>query len=309
MNKEKTAVSARPTTARARLQVMLLAVWFVLLAHPIEGRPFYYSEEKDCETVFRAERRVAPPQKGKSLLVVYDDLTCMSQSDQHDAAVFPYSGNFIPADNIECNIPIRLKLRAPAQLDGDVDMRLFAYLELKKLQEEYKELRRRAQEVLTELSDASSGSGRLLSGQALSGEPISQEMSELERRMDILIASGPDQQGAQSLRSEDLLSSSGRASMPQGGGSGPFVAGSPAGNPANATDKLIDPRTFESSGPALSLSERPRAIAGEEAPLPWIFRAALGTLSFVMANKTEMAILGSALFLIVTILGYLNSRR
>jgi hypothetical protein len=288
---------------------MLLAVWFVLLAHPIEGHAFYYSEENDCETVFRAERRAAPPQGGKSLLVVYDGLSCMSQNDQHDAAVFPYSGNFVPADNIECNIPIRLKLRAPAQLDGDVDMRLFAYLELKKLQEEYKELRRRARELLTELSDVSSGSGRLLSGQALPGEPISQEISELERRMDILIASGPDQQGAQSPRLEDLLSSSGRASVPQGGGAGPFVAGSPAGNSPTATDKLIDPRTFEGSGQTSALSGRPRAIAGEEAPLPWIFRAALGAVSFVMENKTEMAILGSALFLIVTILGYLNSRR
>jgi hypothetical protein len=149
----------------------------------------------------------------------------------------------------------------------------------------------------------------MLLGQALLGEPISQELSELERRMDIVIASGPDQQGARSPRLEDLLSSSGRASVPQGGGSGPLVAGSPAGNPANAADKLIDPRTFEGSGPALSLSGRPRAIEGEEAPLPWIFRAALGTVSFVMENKTEMAILGSALFLIVMILGYLNSRR
>jgi hypothetical protein len=302
-------MGVRPTTARTFFAAMLLAVCFLLLAHFIGSRAyaFYYPEDEDCRTDFQTERRLAPPQEGNSFLVVYDNLNCASRSLHEEAAVFPYSGDFVQADVIERNIPIRLKLRMPAQLDGDLEKRLFVDMELKKLIEEYKALRQQAKALLEALSDPASEARVLLSEQVSEREPVYEEMVELEQKIDLLSAAGADLRNAQSPDMEDPLSSFAGQGAAQGG-----REGSPPGvdrrEHAGLDSSRLSHPGLEDPLMRAPMDHRPRDVNPDES-LPWLFRAALGSITFIIAHRIDIAIFGSIIVLGIIVVAYGNSRR
>ncbi|WP_207681553.1 hypothetical protein [Desulfonema magnum] len=93
--------------------------------------------------------------KEKNTFVLYDNFNHVLPKQRQETIIFPYSDKFVPADLIEFNLPVYAVFHHSETFENPVTKLLYANLKLKKLLEEYSDLQRRVNALLSDLEFSS----------------------------------------------------------------------------------------------------------------------------------------------------------
>ena len=116
-----------------------------LIFHPFfsASTDAYYSQTKK-DSDFIHERSQAQWQKGNRVFVLYDNYTYYIGGGSHLPLLTPISGEFVPADYVNGNMPLADFFRPSLIVEDPVANMLYANLRLVKLIEEYADTQKKA---------------------------------------------------------------------------------------------------------------------------------------------------------------------
>jgi hypothetical protein len=133
--------------------LLFLIVLLNVFAITINTAHAYYHPGARAEKIpLLRERNSFGGNKPEGNFFLYDNADCPSRENISYPIITVGSKNFVPADVIDCNIPVRIAISHPIVAENDLANLLYADLKLKKLYDEYKSLQKRTREILAGLS-------------------------------------------------------------------------------------------------------------------------------------------------------------
>lgn len=116
------------------------------------GYAYFHASSHAKGISLSEETRHAGQDKNDGAFVLYDNSNTISRQGVTQSIFHRRSRNFVPAEVINCNIPIRITVHDPVTPKNALANLLYGDLRLKKLFEEKKALRQRSIEILAGLS-------------------------------------------------------------------------------------------------------------------------------------------------------------
>ncbi len=129
--------------------LLILCTTIVLMVTK-SGFAYYDISDTKDKFHFKYERTASKWGKGERTFVLYDNFSHFSKTLYMEQLIFPNSDNFIPADQIPFNIPLRIIIRKSWTVDNAMANLLYANLKLKKLLDEYEALHKQSFKVIQE---------------------------------------------------------------------------------------------------------------------------------------------------------------
>ncbi len=118
--------------------------WMFLFLLVDTGYAYYHigDNEKPTQYSFCHERMLSRGDERQQHLVIYDNFHSLRKNQDRQQLIYPFSNNFVPLDRIPFEFPLRISIRRSSSVDNSLANLVYANLRIKKLLDEYRELRK-----------------------------------------------------------------------------------------------------------------------------------------------------------------------
>ena len=277
-----------------------------------ESRAFYHSEDSQGN-ILQIKQHVSL----WNSLAIPDNSIHFSLKQNKGPMIYPNSGNFVPADLISCNVPLRTGIHHPAiAIESSLANLVYANLRLKKLLEEHEALQKRTREALAGLSVPFFESRLPSLDSTIPEFSIHRTQNNLEREQSIItrdadMAGIPNTESLASLRvrlgrseGEPLYIATGPRSR-RSEQRTLYLSGEPLGERRDrgpntvATPPESNMEAEEPERPNISDRVRMGGAYDKTLSLPWIIRIPINLVTYLFSHPFEAVFYILILFSIV----------
>lgn len=282
-------------TGRLILHTTMWCCLFLMLL-AIEGHAYYHQGEKSEQLFFQKERAYAQWGEGERSFVIYDNFTNPMEKYRQDPVIRPRSDEFMPADVISGNLPIRIAIRYPLSVENSLSNLLYANLKLKGLIEKYRALQQTSRELMTGLTVPNRrSSSAAFQRQDLKQGSVYRQKEELEMEYGSMKknAAPPGLSGNSDLAvlvsTESLVFLLNESTKMEGTPLSLFVHPEAEEKRKKALD---DPSAYY-------YKDSVQSIYIEKPSLPWVFQAIFDTLRYLLSHWFETLVYGTIFLLLI----------
>ena len=270
---------------------------FFLMLIAAEGHAYYHPGEKTEQLSFQKERMYARWGEGERTFVIYDNFCNAFGKHQQDPVIYQRSDDFVPADVISCNLPLRIAIRYPLTMESSLSNLLYANLKLKSLLEKYRALQQTSRELLAGLTVPNRGSSATAFQKQIWKEgSVYRQKEELEMEYHSMkknaVPPGTSKGNsdlARRVSTESLVFLLDESKKLEGAPISLFVNPETEGN----KEKVID-------DPSASYnSDNGPIIYNEKPSLPWVFQVLFDAFKYLTSHLLETLIYGMIFFFLI----------
>ncbi len=284
---------------RKRIVHALIYCFIFMFPMAYESNAFYHSDDLQVNFL-QIKRQVS----SWNSFTVPDNF---SQKHHKGPMIYPSSGDFVPADLLRCNVPLRTGIHQPTiTVKNSLANLVYANLRLKKLLEEHEALQVKTREALAGLSVPFIESGSTSLDSPISELSIHMAQNSLEREQRIIARNA----GMPGISNTEILASLRvRLGRPEGEplyiATGPrsrsseqnalYLLGEPLGERRNrgpntaATPSEANIETEEPARPNVSARSRMGGAYDKTLSLPWIIRIPITLVTYLFSHPLEAA--------------------
>jgi len=261
-----------------------------------EGRAYYHPGDRPEPLFFQKERAYARPGDGERSFVIYDNFTSPLGKHQQGPVIYPGSVDFVPADVISINLPLRIAIRYPQTMENSLSNLLYANLKLRGLIEKYRALQQRSRELLAEHAGPIKGASLpTFHQQTWRERSVFKQKEELE--MEYLALKKSATPSGTSKGNTELTMLVSTESLVLLLNESTKTEGTPLSLLVQPEGEREKNRTVDGEASKYEVGDKLQSVYHQKPELPWLFQSIFNGLRYLLSHWIETLIYAGILLL------------